>query len=147
MLRPSTRRLRPVLIRKRFRFEAAHVLPYHTGKCARLHGHSYRLDVTIGGPLRSDGSSRGMVEDFDDVAAAVRADVLEALDHRSLNDVLENPTAERIVAWIWARLTPRLANLRELVLWETATACAILRHDDPELSNLLTDAATRRNLL
>ncbi len=123
------------------------MLPYHSGKCARLHGHSYRLDVTVGGSLRSDGPARGMVEDFDDLSALVRTEVIDELDHRSLNDVLDNPTAERIVGWIWARLLPRLANLRELVLWETATACAILRHDDPDLPALITDAATRRNLL
>ena len=135
-----------MLIRKQFRFEAAHVLPYHTGKCARLHGHSYRLDVTVGGPLQADGPARGMVEDFDRLSALVRTEIIDELDHRSLNDLLENPTAEHIVGWIWARLIPHLDTMRELVLWETATACAILRHDDPDLPSL-TDAATRRNLL
>ncbi|HEY8314175.1 MAG TPA: 6-carboxytetrahydropterin synthase QueD [Candidatus Baltobacteraceae bacterium] len=117
-------------IRKHFRFEAAHVLPYHPGKCARLHGHSYRLEVAITGPLRSDGPARGMIEDFDTVKEVVHRDVIDALDHRNLNDILENPTCERIVAWIWDRLTPALRGLDELVLWETATSCAVLRKND-----------------
>ena len=40
-------------IRKRFRFEAAHTLPFHPGKCARMHGHSYRLEVAVSGPIRT----------------------------------------------------------------------------------------------
>lgn len=114
-------------IRKLFRFEAAHVLPYHPGKCARLHGHSYRLEVAIAGPLRTDGPARGMIEDFDTVREVVHRDVLDALDHQHLNEIIENPTCERIVQWIWDRLTPALPGLDELVLWETATSCAVLR--------------------
>jgi 6-pyruvoyltetrahydropterin/6-carboxytetrahydropterin synthase len=119
-----------VRIRKQFRFEAAHVLPHHPGKCARLHGHSYRLDVTLTGPLQPSGPAQGMVLDFDDLSRVVRGAVLDALDHRSLNDVVENPTSENVVAWIWSRLAPELPALEELTLWETATACAILRKGD-----------------
>ena len=50
-------------IRRTFRFEAAHVLPFHQGKCSRMHGHSYRLDVAVRGPLQTDGPARGMIED------------------------------------------------------------------------------------
>jgi 6-pyruvoyltetrahydropterin/6-carboxytetrahydropterin synthase len=117
-------------IRKLFCFEAAHALPHHPGKCARMHGHSYRLEVAIGGPLQKDGPSRGMVEDFDALDALVRVETLDALDHRTINDLIENPTAEEIVLWIWRRLEPKLPSLEELVLWETPTACAILRRSD-----------------
>jgi 6-pyruvoyltetrahydropterin/6-carboxytetrahydropterin synthase len=117
-------------IRKQFHFEAAHVLPHHTGKCSRLHGHSYRLEVTVAGPLRTAGPATGMVVDFDELAQVVRETVIDALDHRSLNEFLDNPTSENIVAWIWRTLAPRLGQLEELVLWETATACAILRNGD-----------------
>ncbi|MGZ3496050.1 MAG: 6-carboxytetrahydropterin synthase QueD [Vulcanimicrobiaceae bacterium] len=117
-------------IRKLFRFEAAHVLPYHPGKCARLHGHSYRLEVAIAGPLRTDGPARGMIEDFDTIRSVVHRDVLEVLDHQDLNEILENPTCERIIQWIWDRLQPSLPGLDELVLWETATSCAVLRKTD-----------------
>ncbi len=119
-------------ISKQFRFEAAHVLPHHPGKCSRLHGHSYRLEVVVEGPLQASGPAAGMVEDFDEIAKVVREHVIEALDHRSLNEVLENPTSELIVLWIWQRLAPRLRGLAELILWETATACAILRRDEAE---------------
>ena len=117
-------------IRKLFRFEAAHVLPYHAGKCARPHGHSYRLEVALRGPLQGDGPARGMIEDFDTVRAIVHREILDVLDHTSLNDTIENPTCERIVAWIWERLLPALPGLDELVLWETATSCAVLRTSD-----------------
>jgi 6-pyruvoyltetrahydropterin/6-carboxytetrahydropterin synthase len=119
-----------VQIRKHFRFEAAHVLPYHLGKCARPHGHSYRLEVAVRGPLQSDGPARGMIADFDDIRALVHREILDVLDHTSLNDAIENPTAEHIVMWIWKKLEPLLSGLDELVLWETATSCAVLRKSD-----------------
>ncbi|MBV9028450.1 MAG: 6-carboxytetrahydropterin synthase QueD [Candidatus Eremiobacteraeota bacterium] len=114
-------------IRKRFAFEAAHVLPFHPGKCARMHGHSYRLDVTVRGPIRSRGPARGMVEDFETIERIVRQRVLDALDHRYLNDVVENPTVENVTQWIWKQLKKDLRGLDEVVLWETRTSCAILR--------------------
>ncbi|GAC1449980.1 MAG: 6-carboxytetrahydropterin synthase QueD [Vulcanimicrobiaceae bacterium] len=119
-----------VEIRKHFRFEAAHVLPFHPGKCARLHGHSYRLEVAIAGALQTSGAATGMVADFDDIGAAVRPRVIERLDHASLNDLIENPTAERIALWIWSELAEHVPQLVEIVVWETQTACAIVRGDD-----------------
>ncbi|HYL27812.1 MAG TPA: 6-carboxytetrahydropterin synthase QueD [Candidatus Nitrosotalea sp.] len=117
-------------IRKLFKFEAAHTLPYHPGKCARMHGHSYRLEVTVQGPLQTRRPARGMVQDFDRLERVVSERVLEALDHQYLNDLIENPTVENIVLWIWKRLEKRLPLLDALVLWETATSCAILRRSD-----------------
>jgi 6-pyruvoyltetrahydropterin/6-carboxytetrahydropterin synthase len=106
----------PVLIRKQFRFEAAHVLPHHPGKCSRLHGHSYRLEVAVSGPLQPSGPAQGMV--------------VERLDHASLNDVMPNPTAEHIALWIWDVLAVELPQLAEIVVWETPTACAVVRAED-----------------
>ncbi len=117
-------------IRKQFSFEAAHVLPHHPGKCSRLHGHSYRLDVALEGPLQLDGPAAGMIVDFDVVSRVVRNGVIGELDHRSLNEVVPNPTCENVIVWIWRRLEPEFPQLAELVLWETATACAILRRGD-----------------
>ena len=119
-------------IRKRFSFEAAHVLPHHAGKCSRLHGHSYRLDVIVAGTLREGGPAAGMVMDFDELAQIVRTAVVDELDHRSLNEFVENPTSENVVGWIWRRLAPLLPGLAELTLWETASAAAILRRGDAE---------------
>jgi len=117
-------------IRKVFRFEAAHVLPFHTGKCSRMHGHSYRLEVGVRGPIQTDGPARGMIEDFDEIRRIVREAAIDPLDHQTLNDFIENPTAEHIVMWIWKRLENALAGLDELVLWETANSCAVLRRSD-----------------
>ncbi len=71
-----------------------------------------------------------MVVDFDDLSAIVRPLVVDRLDHSSLNDLLENPTAEEIARWIWAELAPRIAGLAEIVVWETQNACAVVREDD-----------------
>ncbi len=120
-----------MVIKKSFTFEAAHVLPHHPGKCGRLHGHSYRLEVALAGPLQTAGPAAGMVEDFEVVSRVVKAAVVSELDHRSLNEIVANPTAELILAWIWSRLAPELPTLNELVLWETPTACAVMRKDDP----------------
>ncbi len=119
-------------IRKQFRFEAAHVLPHHPGKCSRLHGHSYRVDVVVGGPLQSEGPAQGMILDFDEISAVVKPSVIERLDHSSLNDLLPNPTAEHIALWIWHELRGKLAGLAEVVVWETQAACAIVRASDAE---------------
>ena len=118
-------------IRKSFTFEAAHVLPHHPGKCARLHGHSYRLEVALEGALQASGPAAGMVEDFEVVSRVVKTAVIGELDHRSLNDLIENPTAENIVVWIWQVLARQLPYLAELTLWETPTACVVLRKGDP----------------
>ncbi len=117
-------------IRKQFRFEAAHVLPHHPGKCARLHGHSYRLEVALQGALQTDGPARGMIVDFDAVSAVVKPLVIERLDHASLNELMPNPTAEHIALWIWEILAPEVPQLVEVVVWETRTACAVVRAED-----------------
>lgn len=99
-----------------------------------MHGHSYVLEVAISGPLHRDGPARGMVEDFDALEALVKTKVLDLLDHQTLNETIENPTAEEIVLWIWRRLEPELTSLEELALWETPDACALLRRGDLSLS-------------
>lgn len=119
--------MQAVQIRKQFRFEAAHVLPHHLGKCGRLHGHSYRFEVVLDGPLQTTGPAQGMVFDFDEISTVVKPAIVERLDHASLNDLMPNPTAEHIALWIWKELEPRLRGLSEIVVWETQTACAIVR--------------------
>ena len=98
-----------------FTFEAAHRLDWHPGKCRNLHGHSYRLDVSVSGPL--DGN--GVVVDFDELAAVVRREVIDRWDHRDLNDVLDNPTAELLGLRAWEILTAAGLDLAALRLWET----------------------------
>ena len=106
------------------------MLPHHPGKCARLHGHSYRLDVVLDGPLQQHGPATGMVEDFEVVSRVVKAAVINELDHRSLNELMDNPTAENTVVWIWDRLASELPLLTELTLWETRKACAVMKRGD-----------------
>ena len=78
-------------VRRSFDFEAAHRLPRHPGKCHDLHGHSYRLVVTVDRPVDPES---GIAMDFADLKAVVRRAVVDVLDHRFVNDVIENPTAE-----------------------------------------------------
>jgi len=109
-------------IYKRFHIEAAHRLPNvpEGHKCARLHGHSYQVDIHVSGPLHPQ---LGWVMDFADLKQAFMP-VFEQLDHRYLNDIpgLENPTAEHIARWIWLRLKPTLPQLSRVVINETCTS-------------------------
>ena len=111
-------------IRKSFTFEAAHVLPNHPGKCARLHGHSYRLDVTLDGPLQASGPAAGMVEDFEVVSRVVKAAVISTLDHRSLNELMDNPTAENLARLIFDQAAGAGLPVVEVVFHETEKCSA-----------------------
>lgn len=117
-------------IGKIFRFEAAHHLPTHHGKCARPHGHSYRLEVSIHGPIkdRPGESDHGMVMDFGDLSQIVNNVVIERLDHHDLNTITElDTTAENLAHWIWDELTAHglsEALLYRIRLWETDTCFA-----------------------
>ncbi|HEX7444115.1 MAG TPA: 6-carboxytetrahydropterin synthase QueD [Acidimicrobiales bacterium] len=98
-----------------FSFEAAHRLAWHPGKCRNLHGHSYRLDVTVEGPL----DANGVVLDFDTLHDVVRTAVIDVWDHRDLNEVLDNPTAELLAHRAWDLLSDAGLELAGLRLWET----------------------------
>lgn len=87
-------------------FEASHQLPRHGGKCARLHGHSYRVTVVAeGSTLHHEGSSTDMLVDFGDIDRIVKP-IIDELDHRHLNDVtgLANPTSEALARWLYERV-------------------------------------------
>lgn len=113
------------VVTKIFHFESAHHLPGHRGKCAYLHGHSYRLEVTIRGPIKEGPgeSDDGMVMDFSDLSHIVRFSVIERLDHRDLNEVTQiHTTAENLAHWIWGEITSHglpEALLYRIRLWET----------------------------
>jgi 6-pyruvoyltetrahydropterin/6-carboxytetrahydropterin synthase len=112
-------------ISKTFRIEAAHRLPQVPAghKCARLHGHSFAIEIHVSGPL---DPLFGWVMDFADLKTAF-APLYEQLDHHYLNDIpgLENPTSENLARWIWERLKPRLPPLSRIVVQETCTsACS-----------------------
>ena len=109
-----------------FRFEAAHHLAWHTGKCRNLHGHSYRLDVTVAGPL----DEHGVVVDFDHLRAVVDRVVIEPWDHRDLNEVIDNPTAELLAHRAWELLSAAGVDLAELRLWQTTDSSVALTAGD-----------------
>ena len=112
-----------VEITQEFGFEAAHRLPMvpEGHRCARMHGHSFRIEVTLSGPI---DPRMGWLVDFDQVAKTVEPVVTGELDHRTLNDVpgLENPTSEMLCVWLWKRLQPRLPQLSAITVHETCTA-------------------------
>jgi 6-pyruvoyltetrahydropterin/6-carboxytetrahydropterin synthase len=114
---------------REFTFEAAHRLPHvpEGHKCARLHGHSYRVEVHVKGEV---GQDTGWVMDFGDLRTAFQP-LQEQLDHRYLNEVpgLENPTSEILARWIWDRLAGRLP-LSAVQVRETCTSGCIYRGED-----------------
>ena len=115
---------------KTFDFEAAHRLPNvpPAHKCARVHGHSFRVSVYVRGPV---GERTGWVMDFADIKAAFDP-ILQRLDHYYLNEIdgLDNPTSENLARWIWARLKPSLPLMSKLVVHETCTSKCIYRGED-----------------
>jgi 6-pyruvoyltetrahydropterin/6-carboxytetrahydropterin synthase len=116
--------VRTATLRKQFRFEAAHQLPNHDGKCARLHGHSYRVELAVTGPIRdADGApDEGMVIDFARLKEAWEP-LHRQLDHRNLNDLLAFPTtAENIAWWLLEQLTA--VGVNSVRVWETENASA-----------------------
>jgi 6-pyruvoyltetrahydropterin/6-carboxytetrahydropterin synthase len=106
-------------IAQAFDFEAAHHLPNVSPRhrCRRLHGHSYVVELHVEGPV---DPKTGFIADFFDIQAAFEP-LLKQLDHQCLNDVegLENPTAENIAIWIWARVRRALPLLSSVVVYET----------------------------
>ena len=113
-------------IYREFTFEAAHRLPNVPAghKCARLHGHSYRVEIHVQG---EPGETTGWVLDFGDISRAFQP-LHDQLDHRYLNEVagLDNPTSEVLARWIWRRLAGALP-LSAVVVRETCTCGCIYR--------------------
>lgn len=107
---------------REFTFDAAHWLDNlpEGHKCARMHGHTYRLVVHVAGPL---DPKIGWIVDFAEIKRVTR-EVIAPLDHNVLNEVegLEQPTTELIAAWIWNRLKKRLPGLSRVVVWENANS-------------------------
>lgn len=117
---------------KRFRFEAAHKLPNHEGFCQHTHGHSYKLEVEVCGPVckSSTLSEWGMIVDFGRVSGVVNEKVISMLDHRYLNRFVPNPTAENLVLWVVDQIIGPVEGLgadiylSRVRLWETENSYA-----------------------
>ncbi len=105
-----------------FKFEAAHRLPKVPAghKCARLHGHSFVVEVAIVGEVNP---ATGWVIDFGELYDIWKP-LENRLDHNYLNEIpgLENPTSELLAKWIWDQLRPALPMLEQVTLFETCDA-------------------------
>lgn len=113
------------IVRKAYRFEAAHQLCENDGKCSRVHGHSYTLFVICRGPKLIDhGVQRGMLVEYDDISGVVKPLIEKYLDHHFLNESLGDlrPTTENLARWIYDHLKPDLATLHTIEIQETATS-------------------------
>ena len=112
-----------------FQIEAAHRLPHVPAghKCARIHGHSFRIEIHVSGSV---GEHSGWVLDFADLRIAFQP-LFERLDHHYLNEIegLENPTSENLARWIWQRLKGGLPELSKVVVQETCNAGCIYNGD------------------
>jgi 6-pyruvoyltetrahydropterin/6-carboxytetrahydropterin synthase len=115
---------------KTFTIEAAHRLPNvpQDHKCARLHGHSFQVEIRVGGSVDEHA---GWVVDFADIKRAFQP-LYDQLDHHYLNELegLKNPTSENLARWIWTRLAPELPGLRQIVVHETCTSGCIYHGED-----------------
>ncbi len=114
--------VRNVRLVNEFKFEAAHRLPkVPTGhKCERLHGHSFKIELTVAGPVNPE---TGWFIDFSDIEDAWKP-LFDQLDHNYLNEIpgLENPTSENLAVWIWDALKGKLPSLAQVTVFETCDA-------------------------
>lgn len=132
-------------VSKIFEFDAAHMLDTHDGKCRNLHGHTYRLEVTLSGSLLQGGPKDGMVCDFADLKSSVQQWVLSRFDHAFLYDcrnshetelgrLLESwgrktlalpcrTTAENMAVHIFDSLRQHKLPVAAVKLWETPSSC------------------------
>ena len=130
-------------ITKSVKFDAAHVLTNHKGLCKNLHGHTYRVDVSV---RQAEGDGSDMVMDFKDVKRICEETVLSKFDHAFIYDetsvgesdiaavVQKNgmrtaalpfrSTAENLARWIFGALEGRIAGLYAVRVYETADSFA-----------------------
>lgn len=106
---------------KQFRFDAAHTLErsIETESSRRIHGHSYRAEVTVRG--RPDPAT-GMIIDLGLLERAME-DARDALDHRFLDEIndLGPATMENLSRWIWDRLNPSVASLHKVAVYRDSS--------------------------
>lgn len=118
---------------KEFEFEAAHHLINYDGPCANVHGHSYKLQVTVSGNINLEDQKYAcdcMVLDFKGLKSIVKSFIIDTHDHEDLNKIYDNPTAEVMVVCIFntiSKVLPRDVKLESVKLWETSTSFAEYR--------------------
>ena len=107
-------------------FEASHFIPNHKGKCINLHGHSYRIGISISGFIGEDG----MLVDFGDLKALV-----DRFDHYYLNDSFKKPTAENMARYFALKIARLNRNIIEstVTLYETENCCATSSYTNDQI--------------
>ena len=119
---------------KQFRFDAAHTLDrvVQTESSRRIHGHSYRGEVTLRG--RPDPVS-GMIVDVGILEKELES-VRDALDHRFLDDIndLGPATMENPCRWIWNRLKPEFPALSKVSVYRDSNSDAVTYWGEEELA-------------
>jgi len=115
---------------KIFNIDAAHRLPNGPAghNCANMHGHSFRIEIHIRGPVHPES---GWIIDFADIGKAFEP-IFDQLDHQCLNEIkgLENPTSENLAKWIWKNLHPRLPLLSKIVVQEAPDSGCVYEGED-----------------
>ena len=110
-------------------FAAGHALRNYRGKCENVHGHNYRVQVSVAGAELNDV---GLLVDFTELKALLRK-TSEYLDHQFINDLKPfdqiNPSAENIAKFICEEVQKELkaASVAYVRVWETDTSCAVYR--------------------
>ena len=111
-------------------FAAGHALRGYRGKCENVHGHNYRVQLTIVGP---DLDAIGLLVDFVEVKSLIHS-VVDRLDHRFINDLppfdIVNPSAENLAKYFYDEISENLARpvrLSEVKIWETDITSATYR--------------------
>ena len=132
-----------ITVTKTVKFDAAHVLTNHQGLCKNLHGHTYRVDVSVTQP---EGDDRDMVIDFKDLKGLATEVICDRFDHafiyntasvgeREIAAVVEKngmrtvaipfrSTAENLAKMFYGELKSRIPGLSAVKVWETAESCA-----------------------
>ena len=133
-------------VTKLFEFEACHHLPHYDGACHNIHGHSYKLEVTVSGQVSKNENDPkcGMIIDFKDLKAIVKSVAVDKYDHSNLNDFFPNPTAEIMVKQIAVDIMSKLPQgvyLMSCKLWETSTSYAEWNVSLDALRDIITETA------
>ena len=122
--------LKRVYATREFSFESAHYLPKYNGSCAEMHGHSYKLQVTVSGKVITEETINStiddfMVLDFKEIDRIVKEHIISTHDHKTLNCIYSFPTAEVMAVEIFNKLQynfPADVKLENVRLWETANS-------------------------
>lgn len=116
-------------------FAAGHALREYKGKCENVHGHNYRVQITVEGEKLN---RIGLLVDFVELKRVVR-EVVEKLDHQFINDLepftVINPSAENMAKYFYDEVSVRMkapdadvpTRIAQIKIWETDTSIAVYR--------------------